>query len=476
MKKLSLYLMLAFAGLFMTACGPEDNEFAGLKTAEAEDAVIVPGFTAGQTALIDLNAIEVSDELDVQAFIVPATTLPEGVELVRGEVVFPDGAMLASTIDGKVSGIALSQYVSSLYGLRPEARSVTGNVYLYAVQNGAAVKIDAGKVTFNVVPKAPEIEANYYITGGVNGWNNSDKTYLVTNDGSDPYENPTFSITFGIDVLGGNALEFKLTPESGIGGDWSKCLCAANEEGKFNYNNEGGNFWVPAPSPEAKYLRLTFNMLDKTWSYEYIAFDPFIFFIGATDGWANAEQKLALTDQSGIYTGYIYCADPNGWGNEFKFQKVPGDWGTELNYGTFSGGVSGDLELGGGSNIKATAGEGIYYFEANLATNTLKATRITNMNLVGDFNGWNPGDDAQQMTWNAAEYCYEITGARVTSNGWKFTANNDWGINLGGNDSVEPSMKIDDLAANGKNLGAVGSTIKLYPTRKTSDKIYCTVE
>ena len=33
MKKLSLYLMLAFAGLFMTACGPEDNEFAGLKTA-----------------------------------------------------------------------------------------------------------------------------------------------------------------------------------------------------------------------------------------------------------------------------------------------------------------------------------------------------------------------------------------------------------------------------------------------------------
>lgn len=41
MKKLSLYLMLAFAGLFMTACGPEDNEFAGLKTAEAEGAVVV---------------------------------------------------------------------------------------------------------------------------------------------------------------------------------------------------------------------------------------------------------------------------------------------------------------------------------------------------------------------------------------------------------------------------------------------------
>ena len=33
-----------------------------------------------------------------------------------------------------------------------------------------------------------------------------------------------------------------------------------------------------------------------------------------------------------------------------------------------------------------------------------------------------------------------------------------------------------DLAANGKNLGAQGRTVKLYPTRKTSEKIYCTVE
>ena len=87
MKKLSIYLMLAFAGLFMAACGPEDNEFAGLKVAEADGAVVVPGFSAGQTALIDLNAVEVSDALDVPAFTVPSTTLPEGVELVKGEVV-----------------------------------------------------------------------------------------------------------------------------------------------------------------------------------------------------------------------------------------------------------------------------------------------------------------------------------------------------------------------------------------------------
>jgi hypothetical protein len=91
------------------------------------------------------------------------------------------------------------------------------------------------------------------------------------------------------------------------------------------------------------------------------------------------------------------------------------------------------------------------------------------MNLVGDFNGWNQADNAQQMTWNATDYCWEITGATVNTNGWKFTANNSWDINLGG-------KTLDNLVANGDNITVAGSTIKLYPTRKTSDNIYCTVE
>ena len=105
----------------------------------------------------------------------------------------------------------------------------------------------------------------------------------------------------------------------------------------------------------------------------------------------------------------------------------------------------------------------------DLAAGTLKATLITNMNLVGDFNGWNQADDAQKMTWNATDFCWEITGAGVTAAGWKFTANNAWDINLGG-------KTLNNLEANGDNITVAGSTIKLYPTRKTSDNIYCTVE
>ena len=92
---------------------------------------------------------------------------------------------------------------------------------------------------------------------------------------------------------------------------------------------------------------------------------------------------------------------------------------------------------------------------------------------MGDFNGWNAADDAQQMTWNATDYCFEISGAGVTSNGWKFTANNSWDINLGGNGG---GTAIDNLVANGDNITVEGTTIKLYPTRKNADKIYCTVK
>lgn len=322
--------------------------------------------------------------------------------------------------------------------------------------------------TWTATPLFINIEKAYYFTGSINGWNNNDTSYKLTNDGRDPYENPTFTCRIPAPEDGSN-VEFKMTPESGLGGDWSGCLAAGSAAGTFVYNNGGGNLVIEAVEG-AKFYDLTFNMMELTWSYKAVKFDkPFVYFIGATDGWANPDQKLALQDENdGVYTGYIYVADPNGWGIEFKFQQVAGDWGddSQLNSNNLNEITGGFAK--GGDNIVAADGEGVYYVTLNLAQKSLNGMKITNMNLVGDFNGWNAGDDAQQMTWDAENYCYVIKGAGVTSNGWKFTTNNSWDVNLGGT--------IDNLVANGDNLSVVGSTIKLYPTRKTSDKIFCTVE
>ena len=341
-----------------------------------------------------------------------------------------------------------------------------GNLVIQAVEGASFYDL-----TFNMLDQTwsykalmVNIEPAYYLTGSINGWNNSDTTYKLTNDGRDPYENPTFTCRIPAPEDGSN-VEFKMTPESGLGGDWSKCLAAGSgAQGTFAYNNDGGNLVIQAVEG-AKYYDLTFNMMELTWSYKAISFDPFVYFIGATDGWAASDQKLAAVSD-GVYTGYLYVADPNGWGLEFKFQLEPGNWDKQLNSNNLVE-ISGDFEKGG-DNIKASAGEGVYFVNLDLNTNVLSAKKITNMNLVGDFNGWNAADDAQQMTWDAENYCYVITGAGVTANGWKFTTNNSWDINLGGT--------IGDLVANGDNLSVTGTTIRLYPTRKTSDKIYCTVE
>lgn len=356
-------------------------------------------------------------------------------------------------------------------------RSELGGDNSFCVPAGAKkirVTIDMMEQTFKV--EAVNIADSYYLIGDMGTWGN-DKSLKFSHSDKDVFDDPVFTYVFA----GGKDMWFAFGDAAALdaidAGDWNQLFgtkgASEDMSGSFDRRSNLGGDHSFHVDGSAKFYRFQINALDMTYTITPLNFEPFIYYIGATDGWANAEQKLALTDDGGIYTGYIYCADPNGWGNEFKFQRVAGSWDNEINFGTFSGGVSGDFVAGGGGNIKANAGEGVYYIEANLATGTLKGVKVNTMGIIGDFNGW--GGDVV-MTWNATDYCFEAPNAGVNANGWKFRVNSDWGINLGGNDSVEPSANISDLVANGKNLGVAGSTIKLYPTRKTSDKIYCTVE
>ena len=390
---------------------------------------------------------------------------------------------LTADSEGKVLTVDLQDAVVSLCGARPVERSLFMDITCLTNVAGQSIQNFSKNVAIKITPEAPFIDpAGYYVVGNIDGWTCTRvDDYHMVNNGGDVYENPEFSVTIAA-VAGVDPYEVKFVPSSAFKEDgtienWGIALSALPDvdeianKGSFSYNNAGGNIKFAA-AEGAKFYTIKANLLEGTYEVTSLSFNPFVYFIGATDGWSNAEQKLALTDDSGIYTGYLYCADPNGWGNEFKFQKVPGDWGTEINSGHMTGGISGDFDDGGG-NFKATAGEGVYYVTLNLNANTLNGIFVNKMGIIGDFNGWS-GD--VEMTWNATDYCFEATGAGVTANGWKFRINADWGINLGANDSAEPSTVLDDLVANGKNLGVAGNTIKLYPTRKTSDKIYCTVE
>lgn len=462
MKKLSIYLMLAVAGLFMTACGPEDNEFAGLKKAEADAAVVVPGFSASQVGLIDLNTIEVSDAQDVQAFSVSEAELPEGVSLSKAEIAFEDGSLLSATTDGKVSGEALSAYVASIYGLRPEARTVTGTVYFYAVQNGAAVKIDAGNVNFQVVPKAPVIASAYYLTGTINGWDNSNMDYELSNGGDDPYINPTFTCTLEMAKLGNpESIEFKATPVDGLGGDWSGCL-AAGDEGKFNYNNDGGNFKIEGISANTVLIRLTFNMLDQTWSYTEVAFNDYIYEIGNESGWGTS-HPLYGANGDGKYQGYYYL---NG---EFKFKPNADNW--EGDWGQAPDQPTGNLAVDGERNCWLDNGEGFYCINVDIAAMTWSLTKINSVFVVGSAvnNDW---DNGVEMSFNSEKQCWECDATFTEAGVIKFKGNGTWdnadgnwggtmdNIINGSNDNIPVSMAGD-------------VHIEFYPSCDT--KSYCTI-
>ena len=381
---------------------------------------------------------------------------------------------------------------TQLFGTKGESEDLTGNIdrrtnlggdHSFHVQNAKKIRITLDMMEYSYKIEPVNIAENYYLIGGDGEWNaESAMNMAFMHSDKDVFEDPIFTYVFPGNGGSGDiwfAFGDKDAIDAVAGDDWSKLFGTTGEStdlsGTFDYRYNLGGDHSFCVDGKAKYYRFQINMAEKSYTITELNFDPYIYFIGATDGWVNAEQKLELTDDSGIYTGYLYCADPNGWGNEFKFQKIPGDWDSQLNSGTFTGGITGDF-ADGGDNIKANAGEGVYYVTLDLANQTLNAVFINNMNLVGDFNGWNNADDAQQMTWDAENYCFVITGAGVNANGWKFTTNNSWDINLGADDSVEPSDNVSDLVANGKNLGVVGTTIKLYPTRRDSNYIYCTVE
>ena len=214
--------------------------------------------------------------------------------------------------------------------------------------------------------------------------------------------------------------------------------------------------------------KLTLNMMDYSYTIEPVNYDPFIYFIGSTDGWGSSDQKLALVDdEKGTYTGYIYLADPNNAGFEFKFQRVAGNWDNAIGASNFVTFKDAAIDANNGNNLGVNAGEGVYYMDVNLSEGTITATKVESMGMVGQFQGWDK-EAPVPMTWNAEEYCFEATMAGVTADGWKFIVNKDWSINLGGS--------INNLEQDGANLTVAGNTIKLYPTRKTKDNIFCTVE
>lgn len=451
----------------MVSCTEDYTDWANPQSNPEEEAV---AFGNGSVAPVDvINLADVTgDKVKVASIVAPTST--KDTYTPSFKINF-DGQTFDIDADGNMAKADLVNYITGKWGKRPTERDIDATLDAWQSNGSTAAKM-ATSETFQVkaIPEAPVIEEGYYLVGDmfttddVDGWT-KEVAKAFNHSDKDVYEDPVFTVSFETTKAD---QYWKIIPKKNIDADdlWAPGVVGPKVDGDDSMTGAltNGDAKAGKIAKAGKY-KLTINMMDYSYTIEEVNYDPFIYFIGATDGWKSSDQKLALVDDAkGVYTGYVYLADPNAAGFEFKFQRAQGNWDTAIGAGTFVsfGGAAIGVDNG---NIGVSAGEGVYYMDVNLSEGTITATKIETMGMIGDFNKW-AGD--APMTWNAEEYCFEATNVGVTADGWKFRVNGGWDINLGGS--------LNNLTAGGDNITVAGNTVKLYPTRKTNDNIYCTVE
>ena len=450
----------------MVSCTEDYTDWGTPQSNPQEEAV---SFGKGSVTPVDvINLADVKTEkVKVASIVAPTSSNASYTPTYKINI---GGRAFDIDAEGNMAKADLVNYIVDKFGKRPTERDIDATLDAWVSNGATAVKM-ATSETFQVkaIPEAPVIEEGYYLVGDmfttddVDGWT-KEVAKAFNHSDKDVYEDPVFTVSFETTKAD---QYWKIIPKKNIDADdlWAAGVVGPKVDGDDSMTGAltNGDAKAGKIAKAGKY-KLTINMMDYTYTIEEVNYDPFIYFIGSTDGWKSSDQKLALVDEAkGVYTGYVYVADPNGAGLQFKFQRVAGSWDNEINAGTFvSFGGAATNENG---NIGVNAGEGVYYFDVNLSEGTITATKVETMGMIGGFNNW---DGDAVMTWNAEEYCFEATNVGVTADGWKFRVNGGWDINLGGS--------LNNLTAGGDNITVAGNTVKLYPTRKTNDNIYCTVE
>lgn len=451
----------------MVSCTEDYTDWGNPQSNPEEEAVSFGNGSVTPEGVINLADVT-GDKVKVASIVAPTST--KDTYTPSFKINF-DGQSFDIDANGNMAKADLVNYITNKYGKRPKERDIDATLDAWQSNGSTAVKMVTSE-TFQVkaIPEAPFIDAAYYLVGDmfttddVNGWTKG-VAKAFNHSEKDVYDDPIFTVSFETTKAD---QYWKIIPKKNIDADdlWAPGVVGPKVDGDDSMTGALTNGEAKAGKiAKAGKYKLTINMMDYSYTIEEVNYDPFIYFIGSTDGWKSNDQKLALVDDAkGVYTGYVYLADPNAAGFEFKFQRAQGNWDTAIGAGTFVsfGGAAIGVDNG---NIGVNAGEGVYYMDVNLSEGTITATKVETMGMIGGFNNW---DGDAKMTWNAEEYCFEATNAGVTADGWKFRVNGDWAINLGGS--------LNNLTAGGDNITVAGNTVKLYPTRKTKDNIYCTVE
>ena len=196
--------------------------------------------------------------------------------------------------------------------------------------------------------------------------------------------------------------------------------------------------------------------------------------IGDLTGWGDTGKDITMYSYKGMYVAYNVKFTAAG---SFKIRKG-GAWNDATNYGLET---SGDVEpgyyykviaSGGSGNIKVKAGTYDIWFDLNnkrvyvlnpgtdpATVSEGKPSAPSNWNLVGSFNGWNPGDKTYAMTAQGDYYVYK--GFTCTSTVEMKFAPGSWGGDKGATSSSNV-VKDKKYSTGGTNIKVPAGTYDIY--------------
>ena len=342
MKKLSLYVSIALAGLFMGSCSDDFTNWANPQTNPQEDAITIPGFTATAGQAINFANVETDS---VSTFTLSEAALPAGFTLEKARLeLTPQGVENATKTtvnaspEGKGAVADLASALESAFGKRPTARTFDAHVYVNAVKEGQAVLIDAGNINLVMTPKAPFIDTNYYLVGNMTDWQ-LDTNLKFAHSDAGVYEDPIFTIVFTTteddqcwkiipqgNVDAGNIWAVENAPKGVVGietdGDYAMSGTLLTTTSKGEKANAG-------KIAKAGTYQMTINMID----YTYTIIQPRVYehvgLIGVGNDWENDVDMTEVTP----HNWFIETTIPEG---NFKI-RANHKWDDSANWGYAEG-------------------------------------------------------------------------------------------------------------------------------------------
>lgn len=474
MKKHFLYTLLLGAAFSFTACDEDFDDVAAPQAWPQEEAVTIPGFSAGAVESVDLanageNVVVFNPQLP------PA--LPEGVVIAnyRLEVTpsVADGGdapaagqakiTIPATAEGTVAAKDLQAAVEEFFGKRPVERSMDAVLYADMMQGGQATLLTAASFVIKATPKAPFISSSYYIVGDHCGWDLSG-VQKFNHSVKDVYEDPIFTLIF---TTTKEKSHWKILPQENIAAAqqnpdafWQQGVVGVATDGDPALE---GSLVTANPQAgmieKAAMYKMTLNMMEYTYKLEKLNFAEYIYEVGDNNNWGQG-YALHSPQMDGVYHAALRL---NGI---FKFRSNLSDWKGAGNWGLNADKEEGVLINDEGSENIQVSQEGFYWVSVDLGKLTYLLTPFEKMGIIGDGQpgGWNADTP---MEYDAAERCWKAAGVVLTAGKEiKFRSVGTWDLaNYGGS--------LDNLIYNADNIRVAEGgtfTVKLY--LETAGKYY----